>query len=124
MTGCKIIDFCRQKSIEIVGIHSVEVGHKAWHESAYIVSMHLLQPVVTSFHPLDTRVIPVHECTPSSNSQTRAHRLQIRRQNQTHRLQIRRQQHLAMELVKVHGVNSAVLNTRSLLVICITALRS
>ena len=32
MTGCKIIDFCRQKSIEIVGIHSVE----AWHRSTYM----------------------------------------------------------------------------------------
>ena len=31
MTGCKIIDFCLQKSIEIVGIHSVEAECKAWH---------------------------------------------------------------------------------------------
>ena len=61
MTGCKIIDFCRQKSIEIVGIHSVEAGSKVWHESAYIVSMHLLQPVVMSLHPLVTRVIPMRE---------------------------------------------------------------
>ena len=36
MTGCKIIDFCLQKSIEIVGIHSVEAGCKAWHRSAYM----------------------------------------------------------------------------------------
>ena len=35
------------------------------------VSMHLLQPVVTSLHPLVMRVIPMHECTPSSNSQTK-----------------------------------------------------
>ena len=33
MTGYKIIDFCAQKSIEIVGIHSVEVGCKVWHGS-------------------------------------------------------------------------------------------
>ena len=36
MTGCKIIDFYRQKSIEIVGIHSGAVGCKAWHESTYM----------------------------------------------------------------------------------------
>ena len=36
MTRCKIIDICLQKSIEIVGIHSVEVGRKAWHGSAYM----------------------------------------------------------------------------------------
>ena len=35
MTGYKIIDFCLQKSIEIVGIHSVEVERKAWHESTH-----------------------------------------------------------------------------------------
>ena len=57
MTGYKIIDFCLQKSIEIVGIHSVEVEHKVWHGSAN-VSMHLLHPVVASLHPL---VIPVRE---------------------------------------------------------------
>ena len=36
MTGCKIIDFCLQKSIEIVSIHSVEVERKAWHGSVYM----------------------------------------------------------------------------------------
>ena len=50
IVGCKIIDFCAQKSVEIVGIHSVEAGRKAWHGSAYIVSMHLLHSVVTSLY--------------------------------------------------------------------------
>ena len=36
MTRCKIIDFCLQKSIETVGIHSVEAERKAWHGSAYM----------------------------------------------------------------------------------------
>ena len=36
MTGCKIIDFYIQKSIEIVGIHSIEAGRKAWHGSTYM----------------------------------------------------------------------------------------
>ena len=58
MTGCKIIDFCRQESIEIVGIHSAEAGRKAWHEGVYIVSTHL---VVTSLHPLVTHIVPVRE---------------------------------------------------------------
>ena len=35
-TGYKRIDFCAQKSIEKVGIHSVEVGRKAWHGSVYM----------------------------------------------------------------------------------------
>ena len=56
MTGCKIIDFCLQKS---VGIHSVEAERKAWHRSVCNVSMHLLHAAVMSLHPL---VIPVREC--------------------------------------------------------------
>ena len=36
MTAYKIIDFCAQKSIEIVGIHSVEAERKAWHGSIYV----------------------------------------------------------------------------------------
>ena len=60
MTGCKIIDFCAQKLIEIVGIHSVEVECKVWHKSMYmyqciyyILSRHhyirLLYPCVSAF---------------------------------------------------------------------------
>ena len=43
MTGYKIIDFCAQKSIEIVQWYSQckEAGHKAWHCTCN-VSMHLL----------------------------------------------------------------------------------
>ena len=36
MTGCKITDFCLQKSMEIVGIHSVETERKAWNGSTYM----------------------------------------------------------------------------------------
>ena len=41
-------------------VFSVEAGRKAWHESAYIVSMHLLHLVVMSLHLLVTRIIPVN----------------------------------------------------------------
>ena len=58
MNGCKIIDFCLQKSIEIVGIHSIEANYGVARKHIY-VSIHLLHPVVTSLHPL---VIPVYEC--------------------------------------------------------------
>ena len=60
MTGCKIIDFCAQKLIEIVGIHSVEVECKAWHKSMYMYQyiyyirlrhhyIRLLYPCVSAF---------------------------------------------------------------------------
>ena len=61
MTGYKIIDFYAHKSIEIVGIHSVEAERKAWHESAlctntFITSclrchyIHSLYPCVSAFN--------------------------------------------------------------------------
>ena len=59
MTGCKIIDFCQQKSIEIVGIHSVEAGLKAWHKCTYMYQCIYYYPVAMSLHPLD---ILVCEC--------------------------------------------------------------
>ena len=55
MTGCKIIDFCLQRSIETVGIHSVEAERIGMAQKRVYVSMH---PVVMSLHPL---IIPVRE---------------------------------------------------------------
>ena len=64
MTRCKIIAFYLQKSVEIVGIHSVEAGYKEWHGRMYnqciyyiLLRCHYIRslyPRMSTFNIIDT----------------------------------------------------------------------